>query len=154
MNHTLGTVALLLFATSVGAACARDQGAVDGATPTAASPGAVTATPPPDETATPPTTPSPVEPEHGGTYWGVYLAVGEEPDLEDAIAYLTEERGIELFSIGDISCDAGAREALGKAAGPQRVALYFETEDDARAWAETLPAPPVGVAEVQTYCLD
>ncbi|HEX9822780.1 MAG TPA: hypothetical protein VGB51_00095 [Actinomycetota bacterium] len=100
--------------------------------------------------------PAPVVTEQGGTYWGVYLAVGEESDLEDAIQYLTDERDLEAgveFSIGDISCDEGAAEALG-AAGTQRVAVYFISSDDAAIWAATLLAEPVGVVEVQTFCLD
>jgi hypothetical protein len=107
-------------------------------------------TPTPDQ----PETPSPVAPEHGGTYWAVYLAVGEGPDLEDAIAYLTEERGIEFFGPTDVNCDEGAGEALGPGAGPLSVGVYFETEEDASAWAETLPGPPVGIVEVRTFCLD
>jgi hypothetical protein len=34
------------------------------------------------------------------------------------------------------------------------VGVYFETEEDARAWAETLPGPPVGIVEARTFCLD
>ena len=101
--------------------------------------------------------PVPVPPEHGGTYFGVYLAVGQGTDIEDAINYLSEERGLEPgqeFTIGDISCDRGAQEALGADAGPMRVAVYFDTQEDAEAWAETLPAPPITIAEVQTMCLD
>lgn len=108
------------------------------------------ASPTPEE----PTDPSPVSPEHGGRYWAVYLAVGEGPDLEDAIAFLTEERAIEFPGPTDLNCDQGAREVLGPDAGPLGVAVYFETEDDARAWAESLPGPPVGIAEVRTFCLD
>ena len=96
----------------------------------------------------------PVAPEHGGTYWAVYLAVGDETQLEDAIAYLSEERDIQDFSVGDVACDEGASEALPSGAGPQRVAVYFASEDDARAWSETLPASPVAIAEVRTFCLD
>jgi hypothetical protein len=101
--------------------------------------------------------PTPVVTEQGGTYFGVYLAVGEGPDIEDAINYLTEERGLEPgqdFSIGDVSCDQGAEAALGAGAGPMRVAVYFESQEDAEAWSQTLPAPPIGIAEVQTMCLD
>ncbi|MGH2545956.1 MAG: hypothetical protein ACRDHJ_03660 [Actinomycetota bacterium] len=116
-------------------------------TPTATSP---SATPTPDQVEMP----SPVAPEHGGTYWAVYLAVGEGPDLEDAIAYLTEERGIEFFGPTDVNCDEGAGEALSPGAGPLSVGVYFETDEDARAWAETLPGPPVGIVEVRTFCLD
>ena len=93
-------------------------------------------------------------PAHGGAYWAVYLAVGDGPDLEDAIAYLTEERGIELLGPTDVNCDQGASEALGPGAGPLSVGVYLETEEDARAWAETLPGSPVGIVEVRTFCLD
>ena len=121
--------------------------------------------PAPIEETSPPTSPTtgtspsigpvvPVAPEHGGTYWAVYLAVGDQTQLEDAIAYLSEERGIQDFSVGDVACDQGASEALPSGAGPQRVGVYFASEDDARAWSETLPAPPVAIAEVTTYCLD
>lgn len=106
------------------------------------------------ETATPAAAPTPVIPEQGGTYWGVYLAVGEGPELEDANAYLREERGITAIGGGSVECDEGARKALGPDAGPLTVAVYFETEEDARAWAETLPAAPAGIAEVRTFCLD
>lgn len=101
--------------------------------------------------------PTPVVTEHGGTYFGVYLAVGEGPDIEDAINYLTEERGLaagQEFSIGDVSCDLGAEAALGAGAGPMRVAVYFDSQAEAEAWSQTLPAPPIGIAEVQTMCLD
>ena len=101
--------------------------------------------------------PIPVVTEHGGTYFGVYLAVGEGPDIEDAINYLTEERGLaagQEFSIGDVSCDLGAETALGAGAGPMRVAVYFDSQEEAEAWSQTLPAPPIGIAEVQTMCLD
>ena len=100
--------------------------------------------------------PDPVVTEQGGTYWGVYLAVGDGPDLEDAIAYLSEQRELEVgsqFSVGDLSCDQGASETLGLD-GPMRVAVYFDTQADAEAWADTLEGGPVGIAEVQTFCLD
>lgn len=110
------------------------------------------ATPSPTEAALP----EPVTTEQGGTYWGVYLAAGEGPELEDAIQYLTEERGLELgeFNAGsDVHCDGGARKALG-GAGPLVVSVYFLSEEDAEAWADTLPAPPLAIARVRTFCLD
>src|SRR5687768_16084436 len=100
-----------------------------------------------------PGAPAPVVAEHGGTYFGVYLATGEGTDIEDAINYLSEERGLEPgqeFAIGDVSCDQGAQEALGEGAGPMRVAVYFASQEDAEAWSQTLPAPPITIAEVQT----
>jgi hypothetical protein len=101
--------------------------------------------------------PTPVVTEQGGTYFGVYLAVGEGPDVEDAINYLTEERGLAAgqdFSIGDVACDQGAEEALGAGAGPMRVAVYFDSQEEAEAWSQTLPAPPIAIAQVETFCLD
>ena len=100
--------------------------------------------------------PEPVVPEHGGTYWAVYLAVGGETDLEDAIQYLTEVRNLELgaVAVGDVNCDEGAAEALGADPGSLRVAVYFDSSQDATAWAATLPADPVGIVEVRTFCLD
>jgi hypothetical protein len=106
--------------------------------------------------ATPEVVPEPVTTEQGGTYWGVYLAAGEGPDLEDAIQYLTEDRGLELgeFNAGsDVHCDGGARKVLGRV-GPLVVAVYFDSEEDAQAWAATLPAPPLAIARVRTFCLD
>lgn len=99
--------------------------------------------------------PEPVVIEQGDTYFGVYLAVGEGPDIEDAINYLTEERGLQAeqeFSIGDVTCDEGAQEALGEGAGPMRVAVYFDSREDAEAWSQTLPAAPIAIVEVQTNC--
>ena len=54
----------------------------------------------------------------------------------------------------DLNCDQGAGQALGPDPGPLSVAVYFQAEEDARAWAETLPGPPVGIVEVRTFCLD
>lgn len=157
IRSTLLTLALVV---ALGAAACDEDSPVVAPSPTssptspAPAPSPTPASPSPEPS--PESTPEPVVAEHGGTYWGVYLAVGGGPDLEDAIAYLTTERGLRFgseFSIGDLSCDTGAAEALG-AEGPMRVAVYFETQQDAEAWADTLPGPPVGIAEVQTLCLD
>ena len=64
--------------------------------------------------------------------------------------------GIEAFP-GDLSCDDGAAEALGTDA-PQGIGVYFETEDEANAFADQAgllghEADPV-IARVTTYCLD
>ncbi len=100
--------------------------------------------------------PDPVVTEHSGTYWGVYLAAGEGPELEDAIQYLTVIHGLrgnEFNAGSDVNCDQGARKVLGDV-GPLVVAVYFASEQDARAWASELPAPPLGIARVRTFCLD
>ena len=105
-----------------------------------------------------PEVPTPVEPVHGGTYWAVYPWVGSpgSPEADDVSAQLMEAFGIEAFP-GDLSCDDGAAEALGTDA-PQDIGVYFETEDQANAFASQAgllghEANPV-IAHVTTYCLD
>jgi hypothetical protein len=102
--------------------------------------------------------PTPVDPIHGGTYWAVYPWVGAAGDREadDVSASLLEEFGIEAHP-GDLACDQGAAETLGTDA-EQGIAVYFETEGDARAFALQAgllghEADPV-IAHVTTFCLD
>lgn len=105
---------------------------------------------------TPSVLPSPVTSalEHGGSYVGVYLAVGAPGSaaLDRAIRQLAD-LGIEAYA-GDIACDQGAAEQLGVSSDVQAVALYFETRRDARTWASALDPAPLGIARVTTYCLD
>ncbi|HEX5948840.1 MAG TPA: hypothetical protein VFZ45_04670 [Actinomycetota bacterium] len=140
--------ALLLGAVLLLGACTSEEPAAQ--RPVSPEPSPPASSPTPRQ----PGAPSPVVPEHGEKYWAVYLAVGDGPELEDAIAYLTGEQGIEFPGPTDVNCDQGAAEALGPDAGPLSVAAYFDSEEDARAWAETLPGPPVAIAEVRTFCLD
>jgi hypothetical protein len=102
--------------------------------------------------------PAPVDPVHGGTYWAVYPWLGSpgSPEADDVSAQLLEEFGIEAFP-GDLACDEGAAEALGTDA-EQGIGVYFETEDEANAFASQAgllghEADPV-IARVTTYCLD
>jgi hypothetical protein len=102
--------------------------------------------------------PTPVDPVHGGTYWAVYpwLGAAGSPEADDVSAWLLQEFGIEAFP-GDLSCDDGAAEALGTDA-PQGIGVYFETEDEANAFADQAgllghEGDPV-IARVTTYCLD
>jgi hypothetical protein len=94
--------------------------------------------------------------EHGGTVWGLYLALAEDPNdpaLDDAIARAAS-LGYEV-GVGEIACDQGAAEALAPPEGAYVVALYFETETDAETVSTALPSlAPIGIAEVTTYCLD
>lgn len=105
--------------------------------------------------ADPPTLPREVIPEHGETYWGLYLAVGEsleEAELDEAI------RQAEFIgytpAVGDITCDDGAAAELGVPEQSSGVAIYFATREDAEAAAAMFEPLPVGIAEVTTYCLD
>ena len=99
-----------------------------------------------------------VDPVHGGTYWAVYPWVGaaDSPEADDVSAQLLAEFGIEAFP-GDLSCDEGAAAALGTNA-PQGIGVYFETRDDADAFALEVDAADDGqhavIARVTTYCLD
>jgi hypothetical protein len=96
-----------------------------------------------------------VRPEHGGTYWGVYLWVGASPDdiQANAAVRAAEDLGYTP-STGDIACDQDAATALGVDASGSRVAVYFEERLDAETAAALFDPAPVGVAEVTTYCLD
>ena len=107
---------------------------------------------------TDPTPPIPVDPVHGGTYWAVYPWVGApgSREADDVSAALLQDFGIEA-SPGDLACDQGAAEALGTDA-EQGIGVYFETEDEANAFAEQAgllghEGDPV-IAEVTTFCLD
>jgi hypothetical protein len=103
-------------------------------------------------------TPTPVDPLHGGTYWAVYPWLGPagDPEANAVVGQLFDEFGIQAIQ-GEVGCDQGAAEALGTQA-EWRVAVYFETEDEANAFASDAgllghEADPV-IARVTTYCLD
>jgi hypothetical protein len=77
----------------------------------------------------------PVSPEQGGTYWAVYAWLGsgdQERQIEEAQRYL-QNRGVHGLR-GPLACDEGAAEALGTSAD-HKVAVYFETEDEANTFA-------------------
>lgn len=112
----------------------------------------------PVATATAETSPgfTPVEPEHGGTYFGVYVAIadaGDEAALQQSAEAL-DALGYNQYSLGDISCDEGAADQLGVPEDSGRVAVYFETRDEAGAFTQSLPSPILRIAKVRTFCLD
>lgn len=99
---------------------------------------------------------------HGARYYGVYVFIGrpDDPGFDGSIERLQEmglKRGTN-FSDGDLGCDDGAMEGLGlsdeEARGALAVAVYFEKETDAHAFAASLEPPPEGVARVRTLCAD
>jgi hypothetical protein len=72
------------------------------------------------------------------------------------VGQLFDEFGIQAWQ-GEIACDQGAAEALGTD-DEWRVAVYFETQDEANAFADQAgllghEGGPV-IARVTTYCLD
>ncbi|MET1012434.1 MAG: hypothetical protein ABWY83_08645, partial [Actinomycetota bacterium] len=105
-----------------------------------------------------PVGPMPVDPVHGQTYWAVYVWVGAAgtPDSNEVVAKLFDDFGIQGIQ-GGVGCDEGASEAVGPDA-VWRVAVYFATGADARAFADEYRAGNPGsdplVAQVTTYCLD
>jgi hypothetical protein len=102
--------------------------------------------------------PVPVDPVHGGSYWAVYPWTGPtgDPAANEMVGQLFDEFGIQAWQ-GEIACDQGAAETLGTD-DEWRVAVYFETQDEANAFAGQAgllghEADPV-IAQVTTYCLD
>ena len=100
--------------------------------------------------------PQPVEVTGRGKYWAVYLAThpGTEPDeatraIEDDAAY-----NFDFMISGPLACDQGAAEALSlNPADPYyAVAVYYDSEADARQVAENYDGPVEGVAEVELTC--
>lgn len=86
-----------------------------------------------------------------GVYW-VAASLGELSPVERRLQTL----GYPASS-GDLDCDRGARRWLGvPAAITSRVAVYFGTEQDARAFAQRVPVRPHphGQAAAILYCLD
>jgi hypothetical protein len=99
---------------------------------------------------------------HGGTAWGVYLAVVSTDDpVNDPV--LTEagrvagEAGYGPTRASDLGCDQGAPEALGAEPHAMAVAVYVDTQgraEQARAAFEARGDNVRGVAHVTTYCMD
>ena len=104
--------------------------------------------------------PEPANPQRGGTYWAVYVAVGQSED-DQAIVWSRnrlEIMGAIPYTVGDRACDQGS-EAVLPGDARFRVAVYYEQQADAhtfeKAYQEAWSGDRVvGVAEVQTYCLD
>ncbi len=92
--------------------------------------------------------------------WGVYLAIARST-TDAALAKATQRAAAVGYQavVGDIACDDGATSALGLSQYDywSGAALYFATEQDARAfaasWTATV-AKPEGVAKVNLGCLD
>lgn len=122
-------------------------------------------------TATSPTTAVPELPEfppqslsltHGGSAWGLYLAVDPEwrsDTPEMTVAFEAAEAAGYQAGSGTLGCDQGAAAALGldEEADINALAVHFDTEDQARqaqAAFEARDFRPLGIAHVVTYCMD
>jgi hypothetical protein len=157
----LAVLILLVMA----AACA---GQSDQDTTPAASPApTVPATTPPSTTPAPTTAPSrssagtgalpqPIRVLHqGDRLFGVYWVAASMAELSPV------ERRLQTLgypaSSGELDCDQGARRWLGVPATiTSKVAVYFGTEQAARAFAQRVPVRPRprGHAAATLYCLD
>lgn len=158
-----------VFAVSgCGGASERAAGSATGDTP-ASSP--TTALPPSSTpTSASPDFPPAVAPDalqHGGTYWGVYVAVVRTDDdakvtpvdqqrLDAAKKSLTDLGYEPAFGAYDVGCDQGMREQLHL--DPRRqyaaVQLYFATRERAAGFVEAYQPGVVGTAKVTLYCMD
>ncbi|MEQ9073612.1 MAG: hypothetical protein RLP09_07105 [Sandaracinaceae bacterium] len=112
----------------------------------------------PDETAPDPAAPlpTPVQPVHGATAWGVYLAAapdGRDPAVTGALERL-RARGIEGGGSGDLGCDDGAAQALGLPPSHIAASVAFGSREDADRFVAAWPEPVLGVAEFTAYCRD
>lgn len=92
---------------------------------------------------------------HGGTAWGVYLAIA--PAGDPALAAATAKAkalGYEAFA-KDLACDLPtAAKPPVSADGQMLIAVYLPTEADARAVAAAAGAPAPWVGQVKTMCMD
>ena len=93
--------------------------------------------------------------QQGDRVFGVYWVAASSTQLAPV------ERRLRSLgyrpSSGDLDCDRGARRGLGvPAAITAKVAVYFGTEQDARAFAEGIAVQPrpTGHAAAILYCLD
>jgi hypothetical protein len=102
-----------------------------------------------------PTPPRPSAEVHGSTAWAVYVAVS--PQRDDA-ALAADARltamGYTQLRGGDLACDRGAAEALGRDPSEHAVAVYFDTEADAALFAELYGDGVVGTVQVTLRCRD
>lgn len=130
-------------------------------TTTTATPTATTTTTAVPTTTTAAALPETIIPTHGGDAVVVYLGVIAEgdssgdlnTDFADVIA-AAADMGYDV-GVSDLACDSGAMEGLGLEDGYYyAAALYFATVEDANAFAAAYPGDIVGIAEVQTFCLD
>jgi hypothetical protein len=163
-GRSAGLLALLVV-TAMVAACA-DQS--DHATAPAASPApTVPTTTPPLTTPAVTTAPSrstagtsaPPQPirvlHQGDRLFGLYWVAASPAELSPVQRRL-QTLGYPASS-GDLDCDRGARRWLGVPATiTSRVAVYFGTQRDARAFAQEVPTRPRphGHAAAILYCLD
>lgn len=110
---------------------------------------------------------APLELEHGGTYWGVYVTVVRADDnlqiapedqkrLDAAEKSLTDLGYEPDAGAYDLGCEQGVREQL--RLDPQRdyatVRIFFTTQAQAEQFVTAYQPGVVGTAKVTLYCMD
>ena len=93
-------------------------------------------------------------PTHGARLWAAYLAVGSpgDPALQQVLDDVRE-----LWpgaGLGELSCDEGAAQALGRDGADHAVAVYFPTEQHITEFRRRWEAPFLAAAQVTTRCAD
>lgn len=91
---------------------------------------------------------------HGGTYFGVYLALARPGDASLKRVFEEAKRKGLSPSMGDLACDGVSAEELGYKEPIHGVGVYFATEEAARRFAGQLRPKPVGLARVSAGCGD
>jgi hypothetical protein len=156
-------VLLVLLAMAAGCAGQSDRDTAPAASPAptapTTAPPSMTPAPTPEPTSSTVGTsvlPQPIrELRQGDRLFGVYWVAASTAELSPVQGRL---RALGMpASSGDLDCDQGARRWLGVPATiTSRVAVYFGTEQDARAFAQRVPVRPRphGHAAATLYCLD
>jgi hypothetical protein len=93
-------------------------------------------------------------PVHGGQFWAAYVAVGVpgDPALQQVLAEVQEVW--PGAGLGELGCDGGAAEALGRNATDHAVAVYFPTEQHITEFQRRWSGPYVEAVQVITSCGD
>ncbi|WP_448613472.1 hypothetical protein [Modestobacter sp. URMC 112] len=93
-------------------------------------------------------------PVHGADYWAAYLAVGEpgDPALQRVLSDVQQLWPGAM--IGELGCDEGAAEALGRDSTDHAVAVYFATEEHLTEFRRRWDSPWVASVRVVTFCGD
>lgn len=92
--------------------------------------------------------------EQGARYWAVYLATGTPNSGAIKEAEATVDKLGIASSAGPVDCDRGADKVLDLGARDVAVGVYFVSETDATAFADSLSPAAAGVGKVKTYCAD
>jgi hypothetical protein len=154
-------LAVIAVGSIVLAACSSNSGGSGGSTGTGSGESptpsvSTTESPSPSESPKPPLPTAVENPKQGGTYFGVYLAVG--PSTDPKLVTAAQEAaslGYRAFP-SDISCDHGAAQALGVSNNLFVVVVYFEHRgqvNDFVFWLNyAFDRAPLGVVRVQTFC--